>query len=92
MPWRSPLIKSCLPGFELNQIQIAVAHDIQQLLRSTCQRAQGRLFRDQFGRSKAPVAQIPFGTPARTLLRQHAGDTNAIEIEPAIVFAINSLR
>src|ERR1700730_18082487 len=84
------LVKSWRGRREIDEIEIAVAGDIHEFLASAAQRRKRRSGRDDLHRAEPAIAEIGFVEPRLVMLAQHAGNAFAVEIKPAVVFAVNA--
>jgi hypothetical protein len=78
--------------FERDQIEIAVARDIEKLLASAAQRRGGRPRRNNFGRTKSTLTEIGLVKPGAGCFGEHARNPLAVEIDKAVGIAVDSLR
>ncbi len=90
---------------EIDEVKFAVSGKVHQLLAASAECGQRRLTRDQLHRAQLGQrdlraidglligrAEIGFVEPTPTLFAKNAGQTFAVQIGPAIMRAINSVR
>ena len=85
------LVKTAGFWGEFDHVHLAVAGDVHELLARRGQRRGGRAIQE-FGRSETASAEIALVVPAAAMIGKDAGDTFAIEVDPAVIRAVDTLR
>ena len=86
------LVKPRRGGREFDQIQVAVSCHIHELLAAATDRGQRWPSPHDFRRPEPAVAQVGLVKPGVSLFGEHARDTLAVEIDPAIPVAVDPPR
>ena len=77
---------------EIDQIELAIAREVQQLLPPAVQGRQRGARRHAFDRAELAFAKVGFVVPGIGLFGQHTGDALAVKVDPSITVAVDAGR
>ncbi len=77
---------------EFDQIEIAVAREVEELLPSAVQCRQRGTGRHAFDRTELALAEVRLVKPGIGLFAEHTGDALAVKVDPAIAAAVDAGR
>ena len=77
---------------KVDQIEVAIAREVQQLLPPATQCRQRGAGRHAFARAELAFAKVGFVVPGIGLFGQHPGDALAVKVDPSITAAVDAGR
>ena len=77
---------------KVDQIEVAIAREVQQLLPPAVQGRQRGAGRHAFDRAEVAFAKVGFVVPGIGLFGQHPGDALAVKVDPSITVAVDAGR